>query len=183
MTDETALRSLLIRLDEKLLRGGWHDSGTSDAALWYVRDNGTKLVASKANIPDMDRHSAPASVVMYEVAQAMSKLGVGPEGEGIAFTCEAYMASIHEDAGVAERDQFHQARKQREFFKYPGRREVRTISVVMKDGTEAGLIRERARDKVHIKVGPQFGLVFRGLRLFFGLPEEDTITPPKEFVE
>ncbi len=183
MTDETRIRSLLIRMDEHLLHRGWHDSGTSDATLWYIRDNGTKLVASRVITPDMDQHDAPASVVMYDVARAMNTLGVGPDADGMAFTCEAYMAAIDKDAGVAERDQFHQARKQREFFKYPGRIEVRTISVVMKDGTEAGLIRERPSGETRMTIGPQFGLVFRGLRLLCGLPEDDTLTPPKEFVE
>jgi hypothetical protein len=177
------MRSLLIRMDEKLLHDGWQDPNTSGAALWYVRDNGTKLVASQVNIPDMDDHNAPASVVMYEVARVMNSVGFGPDADGMAFTCEAYMAALDLNAGVAERDQFHQARKQREFFKYPGRREVRTISVVMRDGTEAGLIRERVSEEVHIKVGPQFGLVYRGLRLLLGLPEDDALIPPKEFVE
>jgi hypothetical protein len=179
---EVDVEGLLRNLDLRLEPEGWHGKD-SDARVWYVRRTpGGRLRAKQANLPSMDGHpTLPATEVFYKLAKLAGHAWPA-DAVGAAFSFEMFTARLPKDAGVAYADQFHTARRAREVHRLPGAREGRTIAVVLRDGTEGGLMRVRDGE-VTWRVGPQWGLVYAGLRLLCGLPEDDPEGAPDWEVE
>ncbi len=179
MTDEE-VGKLLRKLDRQMLSRGFHDS--ADSALFYVGRAGSKsLYTQRADIPSLDHHpDLSATELLHYIAEqatARNMLPIrNPNIVGVAWSMEAFQGSVERDAPLHVMDQFRAAHNAREMHKWPGAEEVRSLSVVMTDGAEGGLVR-RKRGDVWLSFDQQSGLVARALRILCGLPEDDPEEP------
>lgn len=167
---------LLRKLDRQLLSRGFHDD--ADTALFYIgRAPSGRLYTDRARLPSLDHHPdlVPTELLLYiarEAAEADALPIRHPGMVGLAWTMEAFQASIDKNAPLHVQDQFQAAQRARELDRWDGAIEVRIISAVLSDGTEGGLIRQQDGE-VWMSLGQQYGLVYRALRILCGLPEDD----------
>lgn len=196
-----ALETALRKLELMIHRRGWHGEAHSWARLWWVKDVGNGGLLCVA--PTMqymhrwddkrDYRGRPAipTVALHHFAGAASQVNLAEKMPsdmvGMAFTFEAFGAIGSTDIG--EQDQIDAARRNREIYKLPQRRESRMCHAALRSGEEATVIRLRDGEPMNLEqwydamnngAGPALtdkdvrslgGLVPEALRLLCGLPE------------